>query len=250
MKIVELRQEHLEPLSRFLAGLPDRDRTFAGDDVAGPMILGTLATRPGRRWVAVADGDSQEITGFVSVHRHAGWSDHVASLRLVVHPDHRHGGVGTDLARRALAGSLSEGIRKIQIEIAADHESAIAMFAELGFSGEALLRDQIQGADGRYRDLVVLAHVVDDTWAAMDAVGLNEELQLLRGARSDRTDTGEGAALGRATPGVGPLGASPFVGCAVGRDRVCASGAGGLRSAAVGGPTQLLANGAAIHHAR
>jgi len=178
MKIVELRQEHLEPLSRFLAGLPDQDRTFAGDDVADPMILGTLATRPGRRWVAVADGDSQEITGFVSVHQHAGWSEHVASLRLVVHPDYRHGGVGTDLARRALAGSLSEGIRKIQIEIAADHESAIAMFAELGFSGEALLRDQIQGADGRYRDLVVLAHVVDDTWAAMDAVGLNEELQL------------------------------------------------------------------------
>jgi hypothetical protein len=49
------------------------------------------------------------------------------------------------------------------------------MFAELGFTGEALLRDHIHDGNGHYRDLVVLAHLVDDTRAAMDTVGINDE---------------------------------------------------------------------------
>jgi len=50
------------------------------------------------------------------------------------------------------------------------------MFAELGFTGEALLRDHIHDGDGHYRDLVIVAHIVDDTWAAMDTVGISDEL--------------------------------------------------------------------------
>jgi hypothetical protein len=29
---------------------------------------------------------------------------------------------------------------------------------------------------GHYRDLVIVAHIVDDTWAAMDTVGISDEL--------------------------------------------------------------------------
>ena len=80
------------------------------------------------------------------------------------------------MARHALASSLNEGLRKVQVEIAADHESALTMFADLGFTAEALLRDHIHNGDGGYRDLVVLGNFVDDTWAAMDTIGINEEL--------------------------------------------------------------------------
>ena len=176
MKIVELRQEHLEPLSRFVAGLPDRDHTFLDDDVSDPQVVAALPTRPGKRWVVIDETERGEIAGFASARPHSAWSNHVATLHLIVHPDHRHGGVGTELARYALASSLNEGLRKVQVEIAADDEWAIKMFSQLGFTGEALLRDHIRGRDGHYRDLVVLAHIVDDTWTAMDTVGFTEEL--------------------------------------------------------------------------
>lgn len=176
MKIVELSQEHVEPLSRFFADLPDRDRTFIGDEGGDPNIVASLPARAGRRWVAVDEADGADIVGFASIRAHSGWSNHVATLHLVVHPEHRHGGVGTMLARYALASSLNDGLRKVQVQIAADHESALTMFAEMGFTGEALLRDHIHDGDGHYRDLVVLAHVVDDTWAAMNTVGINDEL--------------------------------------------------------------------------
>ena len=54
--------------------------------------------------------------------------------------------------------------------------SLAAMFTALGFTGEALLRDHIRDRDGRLRDLIVLAHYVDETWAAMATVGLQEEM--------------------------------------------------------------------------
>ena len=175
MKIVELSQEHVEPLSRFFADLPDRDRTLIDDEDGDPNIVASLPAR-GRRWVAVDKADGVDIVGFASIRAHSGWSNHVATLHLVVHPDHRHAGAGTMLARYALASSLNDGLRKVQVQIAADHESALTMFAEMGFTGEALLRDHIHDGDGHYRDLVVLAHVVDDTWAAMNTVGINDEL--------------------------------------------------------------------------
>jgi L-amino acid N-acyltransferase YncA len=176
VNIVELSREHAEPLSRFFAELPDRDRTFLDDDVSAPHTVAALPARPGKRWVVVEETGGAEIAGFASVRPHSGWSNHVATLHLVVHPDHRHGGVGTELAWHALTSSLSEGLRKVQVEIAADDESAIKMFSQLGFAGEALLRDHIRDRDGHYHDLVVLAHIVDDTWTAMDTVGFNEEL--------------------------------------------------------------------------
>jgi ribosomal protein S18 acetylase RimI-like enzyme len=179
MKIVEVGRKHVEALSRFFAALPDRDRTFIDDDVSDPTMVAALPARAGKRWVAIDEVEEPkgaEIAGLATVRPHSGWSSHVGTLHLVVHPDHRHGGVGTDLARHALASSLSEGLRKVQVEIAADHESAIQMFCDLGFTGEALLRGHIHDGNGNYNDLVVLAHIVDDTWAAMDTVGINEEL--------------------------------------------------------------------------
>lgn len=176
MSIVELTREHVQPLIGFFAALTERDRTFIEVDVADPRVIARLPDEPGRRWVAIDTANGPEIVGYASVRPLSGWSNHVGNLNLIVHPDHRRAGVGIELARHALTDSLKRGLRKLQVEIAADHESAIDMFTELGFTGEALLRDHIRDRNGEYRDLVVLAHLVDDTWATMDSLGIADEL--------------------------------------------------------------------------
>jgi hypothetical protein len=52
------------------------------------------------------------------------------------------------------------------------------MFGSLGFTGEALLRDHIRDRRGDLRDIVMLAHFVDATWADMNSVGLADELSV------------------------------------------------------------------------
>jgi ribosomal protein S18 acetylase RimI-like enzyme len=105
-----------------------------------------------------------------------GWSDHVGEIRLVVAADRRGSGLGRVLARHALVQAVEAGLSKVVIEVVADQTPVAALFTGLGFTGEAVLRDQIRDREGRLHDLLVLAHHVGETWAAMDTVGVADDL--------------------------------------------------------------------------
>lgn len=173
MSVVPLAPEHADALSRFFAELPPGDLTFIKEDVGEPATVRSWAAAAQDRWLTL-DGDA--VSGYLAVCRLPGWSDHVGEIRLVVHPAHRGTGLGRALARHALVRSVEAGLTKVVVELVADQERALGMFTALGFTGEALLRDHIRDRDGRLRDLVLLAHHVDETWSAMSAVGLEEEI--------------------------------------------------------------------------
>jgi L-amino acid N-acyltransferase YncA len=175
MSVVELGPERCDALLRFFTELPEGDLTFVKEEVTDPETVRSWAndTSPGGRWVAV-DGD--DVTGYAAVRPLPGWSDHVGELRLVVASARRGSGLGRELARRALVEAVSSGLSKLVVEVVADDGAALALFTDLGFTGEAVLRDHIRARGGELRDLMVLAHHVRDTWSGMDAVGVAEEL--------------------------------------------------------------------------
>ena len=176
MTVVELAPERCDALLAFFEGLPEGDLTFIKEDVTDPATVRSWTTdaSPGGRWVAV--DDTGEVSGYVAVRPLPGWSDHVGEVRLVVSPSHRGGGLGRELARRALVEAVGAGLSKLVVEIVAEQGAALALFTELGFTGEALLTDQIRDRGGQLRDLMVLSHHVRDTWAGMDTVGVVDEL--------------------------------------------------------------------------
>lgn len=45
----------------------------------------------------------------------------------------------------------------------ADQEATLAMFSSIGFEPEALLRDHVRDASGQLRDLITMAHLVEET---------------------------------------------------------------------------------------
>ena len=175
MPVVALGPDRCDALLAFFGSLPDGDLTFIKEEVTDPDTVRGWATdsSPGGRWVAT-DGD--EVTGYVAVRPLSGWSDHVGEVRLVVSPARRGTGLGRELARRAVVEGVSSGLSKLVVEVVAEQGAALALFTDLGFSGEALLRDHIRDRGGELRDLMVLAHHVSDTWAQMDTVGIGEEL--------------------------------------------------------------------------
>ena len=174
MNIVSFGAEHTGRLVDFFGQLPGGDLTFIKEDVTDADAVRAWSTRGGQDWVAL---DGGVITGFVAVRRLSGWSDHVGELRLVVHPDRRREGFGRGLARRALTEAVRAGRGKVVVELAADQTHALAMFACLGFTAEALLREHIRDRDGELHDLVVLDHFVGDTWATMEAAGIPDDLE-------------------------------------------------------------------------
>jgi ribosomal protein S18 acetylase RimI-like enzyme len=94
----------------------------------------------------------------------------------VVDPTRRGGGIGRVLAQKALSAAVNAGVRKVVVELAVEQQNAISMFSGLGFTGEALLRDHIRDGDGQLHDLVVLAHLVEESWSTLDAVGLADAI--------------------------------------------------------------------------
>jgi hypothetical protein len=73
--------------------------------------------------------------------------------------------------------AVGAGLKKLVVEVVAEQGAALALFTELGFTGEALLVDHIRDRSGELRDLLVLAHHVGETWAGMDTVGIADDLE-------------------------------------------------------------------------
>jgi ribosomal protein S18 acetylase RimI-like enzyme len=171
MEIRPIEPRDAQALRAFFHRIPEGDRTFIKEDVLADTIIATWI-EPGRarRSVAVEDGN---IVGCISVMPGVGWSSHVGELRLVVDPTQRRKGIGRALARRGLLDALRLGLRKIVVEVVADQTPAVAMFQSIGFQAEALLRDYVRDHSGELRDLVLLAHSVDDRSSQMATLGID-----------------------------------------------------------------------------
>ena len=173
MDIRELRTSDREAVARFVARVPEGDRTVFKEDVEAAEVLAAW-TRPGTaRVLAVDDG---EVLGYLALVPLHGWSSHVGEVRVIVDPDRRGRGIGRALARRAVTEAVELDLRRLVVEVVADQEATIAMFRSLGFDPEALLTDHVRDQAGTLRDLMVLASLVEHQWSSMIVAGIADEL--------------------------------------------------------------------------
>ena len=173
MEIRELEAGDRDAVERFVERVPEGDRTFFKEDVEAPGVLDAW-TRPGTaRAVAVEDG---EVIGYVAVVPLHGWSSHVGEVRVIVDPDRRGRSIGSALARHAVLEAVELELRKMVVEVVADQEPTIAMFRSLGFDPEALLTNQVRDQSGALRDLMILAHSVEEQWSSIAVAGIADEL--------------------------------------------------------------------------
>jgi L-amino acid N-acyltransferase YncA len=173
---VEIRQLETgdrEAVTRFLARVPDADKTFLKEDLDDPAVASAFMQPGPTRTVAIEDG---EVVGWLSVVQLHGWSDHVGEVRLVVDSEHRGRGIGRTLAQRAVVEALDIGLQKVVVEVIAEQEETIAMFRSLGFDPEALLADHVRDRGGELRDLMVLSHSVNDQLVSMITSGVADDL--------------------------------------------------------------------------
>ena len=173
MEIRPLGPDDREALERFLARVPEGDRTFFKEDVTEPDVIASWLRPGASRSLAVEDG---VVLGSVAVVPLQGWSSHVGEVRVVVDPDHRRRGIGRALTRHAVLEALRLGLTKMVVEVVADQEAAIAMFRSHGFDPEALLCDHVRDRNGELRDLMILAHSVEESAGSMAAAGLGDEV--------------------------------------------------------------------------
>lgn len=172
MEIRPFESRDQSAVERFLSEVPPGDRTFFKEDVSDPEVVAAWTKRGAARALAVEGG---VVVGYVAVVPLQAWSSHVGEVRVVVHPDHRGRGVGRALARHAVLEALRLGLQKLVVEVVADQESTIGLFRSHGFDPEALLTDHVRDQSGELRDLMILAHSIDASFASMATAGIMDD---------------------------------------------------------------------------
>jgi ribosomal protein S18 acetylase RimI-like enzyme len=163
-----------EPLlAAFLESLPDGDRTFFKERVDEHTVKRWCNDDHVHRWVLCEDGVAKAMLAIVPG---VAWSAHVGELRLVVGPEHRRHGIGQRLARYGLTEGVRMGLLKIVVEVVSDRQGDIQLFTRIGFHAEALLEGHIRDWSGEVRDLVLLAHQVEDVRRSMAALGMEQAI--------------------------------------------------------------------------
>jgi RimJ/RimL family protein N-acetyltransferase len=160
----------------FANAAPAHDLLFLARDITHPKVVkawvreieaGTITT--------VLAWRGEAIVGCAAILRDPlSWSGHVAEIRVVLLDGMRGKGLGRLLTEEAFASALGQGAEKITARMTLDQKGAIAVFEGLGFTLEAMLRDQVKDRDGRKHDLLILSHDVARMSAQHEAYGLGE----------------------------------------------------------------------------
>ena len=164
-----------DALRAFAMELPPHDLLFMRRDITKPEGIGRWldAVRRGAMYTVLCE-DAHGIAGYSSLHlTELDWSQHVADLRVASAHRARGLGLGRLLTREAFNMALALGIEKVEARMTTDQQGARALFQELGFQPEALLKDEVKDRDGEYHDLLIRACNVESFLAQRRAFGVS-----------------------------------------------------------------------------
>jgi L-amino acid N-acyltransferase YncA len=161
----------------FARSLPPHDLLFLRRDITKPEQV--------QRWAADIEAGSMvtvlaivddAIVGYASVDRTPwDWMQHVGELRVLVGPAYRRHGLGRVLTNDAFSLAVKMGSEKLVAQMTQDQEAALAVFARLGFTFEARMREHVKDRDGRKYDLIVMSRDLSPFQGALEAMGAISE---------------------------------------------------------------------------
>lgn len=173
----EMRGADEKDVLDFARALPTHDLLYVRRDITNPKVVAAWvdAIRLGTMWTILAM-QGEEIVGCAALIRDPlSWSPHVGELRVLVSERARAKGLGRLLIQESFRKALRLDLKKLIAQMTVDQKAAIAIFEELGFRGEALLRDHVRDRDGTTHDIVVLSHNIDRVASQLEAYGVGGE---------------------------------------------------------------------------
>jgi ribosomal protein S18 acetylase RimI-like enzyme len=158
---VSLRPLHRGDEKQFHAlflAVPERERMFIKHRVTQPEVI--------RDWCESIDlgrnlpllamvGD--KIIGDATLHQQlGGWKRHIGRVSVLVHPQFRGRGLAKTLVGEIVEIARNIGLEKVEAEFIGGQETAIHMFAMLGFSNLLRLENYVKDMQAVAHDYVLM----------------------------------------------------------------------------------------------
>jgi RimJ/RimL family protein N-acetyltransferase len=161
---------------KFASTLPLHDLLFLSRDIRNSRVMAAWLDEIAKGTIHTLVALSEtEVVGCVAiVSDQLSWSSHVGDIRLLIRPDLRGTGLGRHLLKEGFALALGLDLEKLTARMTPDQLSAIALFEELGFRPEALLREHVRDANGVAHDLAVFSLLTKRSAAQRNAYRMGE----------------------------------------------------------------------------
>ena len=114
-----------------------------------------------RNLIALVAIHNDEIVGHAQIYRfpHKRRKG-VGDLLIYIHQDFQHLGLGTQMLTRLLETAKRRKLHKVNLEVAAENESALHLYKRLCFEVEGTSKDSYFGEDKKYHDLLIMGLVL------------------------------------------------------------------------------------------
>lgn len=101
----------------------------------------------------VAEHGGRLVGSLTAMRGRGAFRAHVAEFGLSLVPEYRDAGIGRAMIAYTMDWCRSRGVEKLNLEVFADNDRAIALYRSMGFIEEGIRRRQVK-IDGRYIDLI------------------------------------------------------------------------------------------------
>src|SRR5437899_7142491 len=153
-----LRKDDEKGFHEFFLAVPEPERMFIKHRVTEPQVIRDWCQHIdlGRNLplLALMDG---KVIGDATLHQQlGGWKRHVGRVSVLVHPKYRGRGLARALVSEIVEIARNLGLEKVEAEFIGEQETAIKMFAMLGFSNLIRLDDYVKDMQAITHDYVLM----------------------------------------------------------------------------------------------
>lgn len=153
-----LRKDDEKAFHEFFLGVPAAERMFIKHRVTEPEVIrewcGDIDLGRNLPLLALLDG---KILASATLHQQlGGWKRHIGRVSVLVHPEYRGRGLARTLIAEIIEIARNIGLEKVEAEFIGEQETAIKMFALLGFSNLLRLEDYVKDMQAISHDYVLM----------------------------------------------------------------------------------------------
>jgi GNAT superfamily N-acetyltransferase len=153
-----LRKDDEKDFHQLFLGIPEPERMFIKHRVTDINVI--------RDWCQNIDYGrnlplvgllGRKITGVATLHQHlGGWKRQIGRVSVSVHPESRGRGLARALIAETLDIARRVGLERVEAEFIGEQETAMKMFAMLGFSQLMRLEDYVRDMQAISHDYILM----------------------------------------------------------------------------------------------
>ncbi|HEY3932052.1 MAG TPA: GNAT family N-acetyltransferase [Verrucomicrobiae bacterium] len=153
-----LRKDDEKEFHQLFLGIPEPERMFIKHRVTDMNVI--------RNWCQNIDYGRNlplvgllggKITGVATLHQHlGGWKRQIGRVSVSVHPESRGRGRARALIAETLDIARRAGLERVEAEFIGEQETAMKMFAMLGFSQLMRLEDYVRDMQAISHDYILM----------------------------------------------------------------------------------------------